>query len=106
MLIQYTDRVKREGEWGEERDAVGVGRWEGGGGGWGRAAVREDEAIDTSVGEKVPPRVNNAGRSERAGAKTISMQDHLHNPHKAAFSGQSGEFMMRSHLPAVCSGLQ
>lgn len=37
MLIQYTDRVKWEGEWSEERDAVGARErgegWGGGGGG-------------------------------------------------------------------------
>lgn len=107
MLIQYTDRVKREGEWGEERDAVGAGV-EGCGesGGARRVAEREDDAIDTSMGEKVPLRANNAGRRERVGATMIPIQDHLENQQWAVFSGQVGKFLMRSHLPAVSSGLQ
>lgn len=58
-------------------------------------AVREDEAIDTSVGAKVPLR-RNTGRSARPGAKIILM--HLH---KAVFSGKIGEFIMQGNLPAA-----
>lgn len=73
----------------------------------GGAAIREGKAIDTSVWWKVPLKANNAGRSKRPGAKIISMRDLFHSPHKAFFfSGQTGEFTMRSHLPAVCSWLQ
>lgn len=50
MLIQYTDResVAREGEGGKESDAVR------GGGGVSMKKKMQNEAVDTSMGQKVP----------------------------------------------------